>query len=84
MNLTPKAFYILSGVVVAAGAGLLWITNASISDQASRIATLRKELRDEKTVLTELGDAKKRVDDLKFKLVHLETESKTLPIFQRC
>ena len=55
MNLTPKAFYILSGVVVAAGAGLLWITNASISDQASRIATLRKELRDEKTVLTELG-----------------------------
>ncbi len=73
MNLTPKAFYILSGVVVAAGAGLLWITNASISDQASRIATLRKELRDEKTVLTELGDAKKRVDDLKFKLVHLET-----------
>jgi Tfp pilus assembly protein PilO len=72
MNLTPKTFYILSGVVVAVGAGLLWMTNSSISEQSTHIETLKKELRDEKTVQNELTDAKKRVDDLKFKLVHLE------------
>jgi Tfp pilus assembly protein PilO len=72
MNLNPKSFYILSGVVVAAGAGLLWMTNSSISEQSAHIETLRKELRDEKTVLKEVDEAKKRVDDLKFKLVHLE------------
>jgi Tfp pilus assembly protein PilO len=72
MNLTPKTFYILSGVVVAIGAGLMWITNSSISSQNTHIETLRKELRDEKTVLKEREDAKKRVDDLKFQLDHLE------------
>jgi Tfp pilus assembly protein PilO len=72
LNLNPKSFYILSGVVVAVGAGLLWMTNSSISEQSARIETLKKELRDEKTVQAELTDAKKRVDDLKFKLVHLE------------
>ncbi len=71
-NLTPKTFYILSGVVVTIGAGLMWMTNSSISEQSAKIETLRKELRDEKAVLNELADAKKRVDDLKFKLVHLE------------
>jgi Tfp pilus assembly protein PilO len=72
MNLTPKTFYILSGVVVAVGAGLMWMTNSSISGQTAQIENLRKELRDEKTVRDELAVAKKGVDDLKFKLVHLE------------
>ena len=71
-SLTPKTFYILSGVVVTIGAVLMWMINSSISEQSAKIETLRKELRDEKTVLNELADAKKRVDDLKFKLVHLE------------
>ena len=72
MNLTPKAFYVLTGVVVAVGAGLMWMTNSNISDQSNHIATLRKELKDEKAVQRELDEAKKKVDDLKFKLVHLE------------
>ena len=72
MNLTPKAFYVLTGVVVAVGAGLMWMTNSSISDQSNHIATLKKELKDEKAVMRELDEAKKKVDDLKFKLVHLE------------
>ncbi len=72
MNFTPKTFYILTGVVVAVGAGLMWITNTSIAEQNDNIAKLRKELRDEKEILAERDEAKKRVDDLRFKLVHLE------------
>ena len=72
MNLTPKTFYVFSGVVVAVGAGLMWIANSNISQQSAHIATLRKEVKDEKAVLRELDESKKRVDDLKFKLVHLE------------
>ncbi|MEI8281432.1 MAG: type 4a pilus biogenesis protein PilO [Armatimonadota bacterium] len=72
LNLTPKSFYALTGVVAAAGAGLMWMANSSISSQTSHIETLKKELRDEKTVLKELEDSKKKVEDLKFKLVHLE------------
>lgn len=71
-NLTPKTFYILTGVVSAIGIGLLWMTNSTISDQSAHIETLRKELRDEKEVQAELEEAKKRVGDLKFKLNHLE------------
>jgi Tfp pilus assembly protein PilO len=72
LNLTPKSFYALTVVVVAAGAGLMWMTNSSISSQVSHIETLKKEVRDEKTVLKELDESKKKVEDLKFKLVHLE------------
>ena len=72
VNLTPKTFYILSGVVVVVGAGMMWMTNSSISDQSNHIATLKKEVRDEKEVQAELVDSKKKVEDLKFKLVHLE------------
>jgi Tfp pilus assembly protein PilO len=72
VTLSPKTFYILSGAVVVVGAGMIWMTNSSISDQSNHIATLRKELRDEKEVQAELADSKKRVEDLKFKLVHLE------------
>ncbi len=72
LNLTPKSFYALTGVVVFAGSGLMWMTNSSISSQTSHIETLKKEVRDEKTVLKELEDSKKKVEDLKFKLVHLE------------
>lgn len=72
INLTPKTFYVFSGLVVAGGAGLMWMINSSISQQNSHIASLRKELKDEKAVLRELDESKKRVDDLKFKLVHLE------------
>ena len=72
MNLTPKTFYVFSGVIVAVGAGLMWIANSNISQQSAHIATLRKEVKDEKAVLRELDESKKRVDDLKFKLVHLE------------
>ena len=72
INLTPKTYYVFSGFVVAVGAGLMWMTNSSISDQSHHIATLRKELRDENQVKAELEESKQRVDDLKFKLVHLE------------
>ena len=72
LNLTPKSFYALTGVVAAVGAGLMWMTNSSISAQVSHIETLKKEVRDEKTVLKELDESKKKVEDLKFKLVHLE------------
>lgn len=71
-NLTPRTFYVLTGIVVVAGSGVLWMTNSSISDQSSHIDSLRKELRDEKEVQKELADSKKKVDDLKFKLQHLE------------
>lgn len=72
MNLTPKTFYVLTGVVGVVGLGLMWMTNSSISDQSAHIATLRKELRDEKEVQAELASAKTKVDKLKFDLVHLE------------
>jgi len=71
-NLTPRTFYVLTGVVGAVGAGLLWMSNSSITDQSAHIDSLRKELRDEKEVQKELDDSKKRVEDLKFKLKHLE------------
>ena len=48
------------------------MTNASNSEQATHIATISKELRDEKEVQKELEDSVKKVDDLKFKLKHLE------------
>ncbi len=72
MNLTPKTFYILSGAVAVVVAGLMWIANSNIAQQNSHIATLCKEVKDEKAVQRELAESKKRVEDLKFKLVHLE------------
>ena len=72
INFTPKTFYVLTGLTAAVGAGLLWVSNSSINDQTAHLATLRKSLRDDKEVQKDLDDSKKRVDDLKFKLKHLE------------
>lgn len=72
LALTPKTIHIFTGLMTVIGGGLIWMANASNSEQATHIATISKELRDEKEVQKEFDDSLKRVDDLKFKLKHLE------------
>lgn len=72
LALTPKTIHIFTGLLTVVGGGLIWMANASNSEQVTHIATISKELRDEKEVQKEFEDSQKRVDDLKFKLKHLE------------
>lgn len=72
VSLTPKTIYAVTGLVAVGGAGLLWMTNSSNAETSTHIASIRKDLRDEKEVQAELEDSKKKVEDLKFKLKHLE------------
>ncbi len=72
IGLTPKTIQFFTGALVLIGGAMLWLTHSSNSEQANHIATISKELRDEKEVQKELDESKKRVDDLKFKLKHLE------------
>lgn len=69
----PKTFFLLSGVVAAVGLGLMYMTHTSNSDTVTKIEQLKKEVRDEKEVQTELSTNKKMVSELKAKLEHLES-----------
>lgn len=71
-NLTPKTFFILSGVVVALGAGLCYLSMTSNGEQQKVLEGLRKDLRNEAEVQKELSAAKLKVEGLRNKLVHLE------------
>jgi Tfp pilus assembly protein PilO len=68
----PKIFFGLALLAVLGGGGLCYFQWSSISDIQDKIAALKKEGVDEKSVNKEYADAQTQLGDLKAKLAHLE------------
>jgi Tfp pilus assembly protein PilO len=72
IQFNSKTFFALSGLTFLVGGGLAFMSFSSKSETEGHIETLRKDMRDEKQVLTELADSEKAVVTLENQLVHLE------------
>ena len=74
IQFNSTTFFALSGLTFLIGGGLAFMSFSSKSETEGHIETLRKDMRDEKQVLTELADSEKAVVTLENQLVHLEQE----------
>jgi Tfp pilus assembly protein PilO len=77
-NFTPKTYFLIAGTTFAAGLGICYLTYTANGEQQKHLDGLRKELRDEKEVQTELDTAIKKVGEISKQLAHLE---KGVPTF---
>ncbi len=71
-TLSPKTFYIASGLVAVLGAGATYTAYTGLSTAETRVAALRGEARDEKDVKAELAKTQTQIEELRTKLRHLE------------
>ena len=71
-TLSPRTFYIASGLVAVLGAGGMYTAYSGLTESETRVAALRHEARDEKEVKAELEKTKVAIEGLRTKLKHLE------------
>ena len=72
VQLQPKTYFLLAGVVLVAGLGVVYLTYSSLGEQQRALEVLKSELKDEKAVQRNLDESKVTIADLKSKLSHLE------------
>ena len=72
LNLQPKSFFMLAGVVFLAGMGVVYLTHSALEERQQGLEILKADLKDEKTVQAEFDTAKAKINELKSKLSHLE------------
>ncbi len=70
--MNPKTFFVASGVIAVAGAGAMYTAYSSLGEMESKVATLRKEAKDEKEVQAQLQKTGATIEGLRGKLKHLE------------
>ncbi len=72
LNLEPKTFFLLSGLVFVLGLGFLYLTYSNNVTQAQALEAQRKDIKDIKSVQADLDAGKTKINDLRSKLSHLE------------
>ncbi len=72
IQLQPKSFFMLAGVVFLAGMGIVYLTYSNLGEQQRNLDVLKSGLKDEKAVQREFDETKAKINDLKSKLSHLE------------
>lgn len=72
LALSPKTFFIASGLVAVLGAGAMYMAYTGLGEMDAKVATLRKEARDEKEVQAQLEKTGVAIEGLRKKLNHLE------------
>ncbi len=69
---SPKLFLMLTAGTILLGGGAVYLQVSALGDLQTRTDTLKKEVKDEKTVRADLAVSQTKVDDIKTKLAHLE------------
>ena len=72
LRLQPKTFFLAAGLVAVVGAGAIYTAYTGLTEADGRVAALRREARDEKTVRAELAKTQAAIGELSAKLRHLE------------
>ena len=72
IQLQPKSFFMLAGVLFVAGMGIVYLTYSNLGEQQRNLEVLKSELKDEKSVQREFDETKAKIAGLKSKLSHLE------------
>ena len=72
LALSPKTFFFAAGLVAVLGAGAMYMAYSNLGEMDAKVASLRKEARDEKEVQAQLEKTGVAIEGLRKKLNHLE------------
>lgn len=72
LALSPKTFFFAAGFVAVLGAGAMYMAYSNLGEMDAKVASLRKEARDEKEVQAQLEKTGVAIESLRKKLNHLE------------
>lgn len=68
----PKLFLMMAGAMLIAGSSAVFVQYSAMSKESAKVASLRKEVRDEGTMRKELDQSSARLTECSAELTHLE------------
>lgn len=68
----PRFFLILAFISLLVGGGLVYTGLSSVSNEEEKVAALRTQVKDEKTIQAQVEDSAKKLSDASTQLSHLE------------
>ena len=72
IKVNPKSFFVASGLIAVVGAGAMYFAYTGLGEMEAKVATLRKDAKDEKEVTAQLEKTGVVIEELRGKLRHLE------------